>query len=452
MTSPDSRPRVRVVIVNYDGGPLTLSCLEHVRATHWPRDRLDVVLVDNGSRDGVAQTVRGRWPDVRVIVSETNRGYAGGTNLGIGALEDVDYVAVLNNDVFVPDDWLAPLVGVLERDETIGAACPKILFASRYIEVELEASTTVRRGRGDGRELGPLISGVEIDGLDVLGAVQWWQGFWGPEHTETGTPIQWATGHAVLRVPVGLGEPTPSVLRLRLEAPDEIQVELRAAGPSTSAMVTTTPTWHDVVVSGQPIDVVNNAGSVLSTDGFGADRGYLDRDDGHYDEPIDVFAWCGAAALLTTRYLDDVGLLDERLFLYYEDLELSWRGGELGWVYRYVPDVVVRHVHSATTGEHSSLARYQNERNRLLVLARHRPLPTVARASWRYLLVTASYARRDLVSPVLRGRRPRWAIVGTRLRALFGFLWRAPAMRASRRRDSRRARSRAALLASKPTP
>jgi GT2 family glycosyltransferase len=434
------------VIVNYDGGPLTLTCLEHVRATEWPSDRLDIVLVDNASRDGVVDTVRRRWPDVRVIVSDTNLGFAGGTNLGIGTLDGVDHVAIVNNDVFVPEGWLAPLVDVVEADPTVGAACPKILLASRFLEVELEARSTARLGRGDRRELGPRITGAEVDRRDVLDAVQCWHGFWGPERDDTGRATQWASRHAVARVPVGLDDPTPSTIRLRLEAPAEIEVVLRAGGPATTARVTTSATWHDVAVGSQPVDVVNNAGSVLTPEGFGADRGYLERDDGRYDEPADVFAWCGAAAVLRARYLADVGLLDERLFLYYEDLELSWRGRELGWTYRYVPEVVVRHVHSATAGEHSELARYQNERNRLLVLARHRPLSTVARASWRYLLITGSYTRRDVVSPMLHGRRPRGVIVQTRLRAFFGFLRRAPAMRASRRHDARRARSHAALL------
>ena len=56
-----------------------------------------------------------------------------------------------------------------------------------------------------------------------------------------------------------------------------------------------------------------------------------------YAEPADVFAWCGGAVLLRSDYLADVGLLDERFFLYYEDTDLSWRGRARGWRYRFVP-------------------------------------------------------------------------------------------------------------------
>jgi GT2 family glycosyltransferase len=136
--------------------------------------------------------------------------------------------------------------------------------------------------------------------------------------------------------------------------------------------------------------------------------------------------------LLTTDYLRDVGLFDERLFLYYEDVELAWRGRARGWRYRYVPDAVVRHLHSASTVEGSALFDYHNERNRLLVLTRHADSRLVVKALARYLLVTASYTRRDVVSPILRRQAPRPRIPLRRLRALGGYLRMASQLRRRR--------------------
>ncbi|MEX2256557.1 MAG: glycosyltransferase family 2 protein [Acidimicrobiia bacterium] len=420
--------------LNFNGGALTVDCLEHLRTTDWPDDRLELVVVDNGSNDGVVDLVRSRWPEVRVVASATNRGFAGGMNLGLDRLDDIDYVALVNNDLTVDDGWLAPLVDTLESDPTLGAACPKILFATRFLEVEIETSTS-RRGRGDHRALGVRITGIEIGGGDVIGGVQWWQGFWGPEASSPSDPVsQWSSGHAVLRVPIGLDAPVPPTLRVRIQGATAGTAVLRAGGAPKTLHLTTEPAWCEVDIGDEPIEVINNAGSVLNADGYGADRGYLARDDGTFDTPADVFAWCGAAAVLSTRYLSDIGLFDERLFLYYEDLELSWRGRDRGWRYRYVPDVVVRHVHSATTGEHSQLARYQNERNHLLVLALHAPPRTLLRAAGRSLLVTASYARRDLLSPALRGDRPSAGIVRDRVRAFGGFLRLLPAIARERGR------------------
>ncbi len=86
-------------------------------------------------------------------------------------------------------------------------------------------------------------------------------------------------------------------------------------------------------------DVINNVGSNLYRYGFGGDRGFLERDIGQYEEPAEVFAWCGGAVLLRREYLDDVGMFDEELFLYYEDTDLSWRGRLRGWRYQYVPSI-----------------------------------------------------------------------------------------------------------------
>ena len=63
-----------------------------------------------------------------------------------------------------------------------------------------------------------------------------------------------------------------------------------------------------------------------------------------------MWGWCGAAVLLRRRYLEEVGRFDERLFMYAEDADLSWRGARRGWRYRYVPTSVVRHEHRASSG------------------------------------------------------------------------------------------------------
>jgi GT2 family glycosyltransferase len=98
--------------------------------------------------------------------------------------------------------------------------------------------------------------------------------------------------------------------------------------------------------------------------------------------------------LLRPTYLADVGLFDERFFLYYEDTDLSWRGQLRGWRYRYVPESRVRHLHSATVGAGSDVHRHYAERNRLLMLVKSAPRAVAWRAVWRFPLSTASYALR----------------------------------------------------------
>jgi GT2 family glycosyltransferase len=420
--------RVRAVVLNYNGGDLTLECLRRLRATQWPADRFEVVLVDNASSDDVVATTRAEWPDVGVIESDRNLGFAGGCNLALRDLDDVDAVALVNSDVLVEPGWLAPLARALGHNPMVGAACPKILFASRFREIEVRCDTR-RQGRLDRRRLGVRLSGTRVTGSDVWRDTQLYEGFWGPEHgTEPESSFQWTSGRAALRVPVAEQNPADEC-QLRLAADEVTAVTVRSGGRDVELKVGTKPEWHTVPLRGRPFDVVNNVGTVLTGDGYGADRGYLERDHGQFENPEYVFAWCGGAVLLPTQYLSDVGLFDEQLFLYYEDVELAWRGSERAWRYRYVPDSVVRHVHSASTVAGSQLFDFYNERNRLLTLTRHADRRMVVKALARYLLVTGSYARRDVVSPVLRGRSPHPRILLRRLRAFGAYLWMASGLR-----------------------
>jgi GT2 family glycosyltransferase len=416
----DRAGRVRAVVLNYNGGELTLECLRRLRATEWPADRFSIMLVDNASSDQVVATTRDEMPDVRIVTSDRNLGFAGGCNLALRDLDDVDYVALVNSDVLVEPGWLAELVRAFTRNPTLGAACPKILFAPRFREVELRSDTHIP-GRGDQRRLGVRVSGTRVGGTEVWRDTQLYDGFWGPEPgSESGGGGQWTSSRAILRIPVTDSGPADAC-ELRLATREYATVTATSSGRKGQLTVGPQPAWYTIPLGGEPIDVINNVGNVLTEDGYAADRGYLERDHGQYDVPEDVFAWSGAAVLLAANYLRDVGLFDEKLFLYYEDFELAWRGRERGWRYKYMPGSVLRHVHSASTIEGSPLFDYYNERNRLLTLTRHADRRTTAKALARYLLVTASYTGRDVVSPILRGQRPRPRIPLRRLRALGGY-------------------------------
>jgi len=436
-------PRVRVVVLNFNGGELTLRALRAVQASAWPEEALETVLVDNASSDGVADAVEHDLPTVRVIRSDMNRGFAGGTNLGIGRLDGIDAVALVNNDVTVPENWLPPLVDALRADGAVGAASPKMLLEGQYRRVELAvAAEPVHavdlRARG--------IRVVEVVAPpESIGDIRYVKGFFEPERLGD-LVCRRMMPEATLFVPV---PPTPDsehlACTLVLDTERAEMLAVRSGGETTRISVQPGMHSYTVDLRGETFDVVNNVGSELLPSGYGADRGWLEPDHGQYDQAEDVFAWSGGAVLLRAGYLRDTGLFDERLFLYYEDLELSWRGRRRGWRYRYVPGCVVRHAHAATAKEDSLLARYFNERNRLLVLARHAPIRQFLTAVLRYLLSTASYARRDVVAPVLRGERPRPEIVATRIRSFADFVVRVPSQLRDRNVTGRNARRRGRL-------
>ncbi len=111
-------------------------------------------------------------------------------------------------------------------------------------------------------------------------------------------------------------------------------------------------------------------------------RGHHGRNIGFGDEPIPasrspypVDCACGGAMLITGEALDDVGLFDEDLFAYREDLDWSLRARERGLLVVVAPASVVRHRVSASTGGESSPASlYYDLRNLLTVSERHAPL------------------------------------------------------------------------------
>jgi GT2 family glycosyltransferase len=432
------------VVLNYNGGDHVVRCVQALVASEWPADALDVVVVDNASTDGSTERIEAELPQVRIIRNPRNDGFPA-NNLAMRDLDDVDVLALVNNDAFVEPDWLPPLVAALDEDPTLGAACPILLFAPSFVDVRLEADEFVP-GAGDPRRLGVRVSGVErvaSDGTvdDVWALAQLAEGFWGVEQGPgEETRFQWSHPEALVRAPVEAGRPVDGALRLRLAASRPTQVVLRCGGAVVEAGVHEQPSWVEVPLSGEPYDVVQNAGSVLVEGGWGADRGFLAPDGPEWRTPAEVFSWCGGGVALRTAYLEEVGLFDERFFLYYEDTDLAWRGRLRGWRYRTCPDSVLRHLHAATSGEGSPLFQHYTERNRLVMLARNAPTRLAFTAPLRFLTATASYTKRDVVAPVLRGHRPNLGLVRRRLRAFLGYLRLLPAMLASRRSVRRGAR------------
>lgn len=364
------KPRVGIAILNYNGAGLTIKCLDHLQRLDWPADRLDVVVVDNASKDNSVMRIRLAYPDVNLVISAYNRGFAGGSNLAIKSMENVDYVALLNNDALVEPGWLEPLVDVLERRPEVGAACSKILFAATYIDLEL-VSPSFRPKGTDTRDLGVKVSGLKVGQEDRIHKTHFTSGFWGKESAGGKQPdFRWTNGNAVLRVPFEEDDQGCSV-RLRVSAETNKSLVIRAGQQSTQVEVGSSPTWVELDLNVQPYNMINNVGSDLIDSRNSADRGIFQPDTGQFDEPEQVFAWCGCSVLLSPRYLADVGLFDENFFLYYEDFDLSWRGQRRGWSYAYVPESVVRHFHAATTGENSDLFNFYVWRNRLLVLVKN---------------------------------------------------------------------------------
>lgn len=420
---------VRVVVLNFNGGELTLRCLNALQALDEAGPKAEIVVVDNASTDGSVEAVRTLPSPVVIIENEINTGFPA-NNLALHDLENVDYVALLNNDAFPETDWLSELVTAMEADRGLGAVCSKMVLAPQFLDVSI-TSPGFDAGPLDSRRLGVQVRGVNAGKTDLWKGAHLGTGGWGREYDHSGA-FEWAAPRATLRIPVEVGV-TSIEVTIRLQSLEPIEVTIN--GGARAKTETVMPEGSDVTITvkGEPYDVINNVGSFLYEDGAGADRGWLERDWGQYDQPVDVFNWCGGAVLLRPEYLEDVGLFDERFFLYYEDTDLSWRGQARGWRYRTAPKAVVRHVHSASSGVGSAVFEHYVERNRLLLLVKNAPMPVAIREMVRFTRSTASYGLRRVVIPLLHGRRPETKLVRRRVKSFMSFLRLLPAMLLTRR-------------------
>lgn len=107
-----SAPAVSVIILNWNGHADTVECLESVSRIDYPSFR--VLVVDNGSTDGSVAAIRAAFPEVEILETGRNLGYAGGNNAGIRHVlveqPDVAFVLLLNNDVVVDPGILRAFV------------------------------------------------------------------------------------------------------------------------------------------------------------------------------------------------------------------------------------------------------------------------------------------------------------------------------------------------------
>lgn len=121
-----SLPDVGVVVLNFNGKQHLDRCLSSIEAQHYPRSKVQILLVDNDSTDGSVDHVRRRFGDVRIEVNPGNLGYAAAINRAVRGL-DTPYIALLNNDACADEVWLERLVEPLLARPACAVTASKVL-------------------------------------------------------------------------------------------------------------------------------------------------------------------------------------------------------------------------------------------------------------------------------------------------------------------------------------
>ena len=131
--------KLSVITINYNGLKDTCELLETLPLED---NSLEVIVVDNASKENEASIIEQRYPMVKVIRSPQNLGFAGGNNLGIKAAHG-RYMFFLNNDTVLRHQTsdFRHLIDRLESSDKIGAVCPKIRFSWEHHPIQYAGYT-----------------------------------------------------------------------------------------------------------------------------------------------------------------------------------------------------------------------------------------------------------------------------------------------------------------------
>jgi len=117
---------VSVILINFRGADDTIEAIGHLGTIDWPAHRLEIVVVENGSGDDSAERIRAAAPHVKLVVSKTNDGFAGGCNRGVVASSG-EFIALLNNDARPDAAWVSAAVDRFAESPRIGAVASRVL-------------------------------------------------------------------------------------------------------------------------------------------------------------------------------------------------------------------------------------------------------------------------------------------------------------------------------------
>ncbi len=157
---------VSIIVVNFNKSDLTRDCLRHIWA-HTHDRRYEIIVVDNGSSTVEFEKLASFPGEFHLIRLPVNRFFGEGNNIGVEA-SCGRYVVFLNNDAFVTDHWLAPLIDILENQSDAGGVGPKFLYPDGRVQeagaVLNERGITIQRGK---------LYKIEPELLDSIGIVDY---------------------------------------------------------------------------------------------------------------------------------------------------------------------------------------------------------------------------------------------------------------------------------------
>ncbi len=126
-------PSVAVVILNWNGQALLQQFLPGVIQSKY--SNLQLIVGDNASTDNSIEFLKANYPQIRIIQNNANYGFAEGYRKILEQV-DAEYYVLLNSDVEVPENWIQPVIEMMQKDSSIAVAQPKIKWQKNRSEFE----------------------------------------------------------------------------------------------------------------------------------------------------------------------------------------------------------------------------------------------------------------------------------------------------------------------------
>ncbi|NEQ48935.1 MAG: glycosyltransferase family 2 protein [Leptolyngbya sp. SIO3F4] len=137
-----SKPLVSIVIVNYNGGPVILECLNSLQK-YTRRIPYEIIVVDNNSQDGSPEEINGNFPSVNLLRQSKNAGFGTANNIGV-AKSSGKFIWLLNSDVYLTSNVLPFFVARLEEDPQIGILGPRLVNADGSFQLSVSKEISIR--------------------------------------------------------------------------------------------------------------------------------------------------------------------------------------------------------------------------------------------------------------------------------------------------------------------
>ncbi len=214
----DNHPVVSIIVVNLNGKHLLEDCFASLHNSEYPRERFEVVLVDNASTDGSVEYTKEKFPWVRILQLDKNYGFCKPNNEGV-KISRGEYVVILNNDTVVTPQWLPELVKGTQKEEQIISCASKMLLYDRKDVINTAGGKITIIGgvfyKGWGDKDGPKYDQFEYTGFGcgagVLVKKEFFESIGGfdedqfisGDETELGLKA-WLYGYKVLYVPTAV--------------------------------------------------------------------------------------------------------------------------------------------------------------------------------------------------------------------------------------------------------